>query len=305
MNKIVEWIKSNKLTTILIIGMLYLMFSTGISSHNLYSYTRTAKTMDNAPMYGLGGASEVYVDSAIDATSSYSKEFSSYDRKVVGTYNYDILVKDVSAVVNVVSDKVTELGGFVVSSNVYTPVSDSNTGYLTVRVPTDRLEAFKSSISENSVKIISESKSSSDITDYYYDTDARLETLIKTKAVYVAMLDNATDIEDILNIQGKIINIQADIDTVVGQKKYMEQSVSTTLVSISLATDELELPYAPGNKFRPDVAFKLAVRGLYGTMSSWGTKAIWIAVYSVIWGPLLIIFFVAKTLLAKKKKEII
>ncbi len=70
-------------------------------------------------------------------------------------------------------------------------------------------------------------------------------------------------------------------------------------VTIYLSTDEMALPYAPSNAWRPAVIFKLAVRSLIGSLRSLASVLIWIVVYSVIWLPILI----AILLLRKKIKS--
>jgi len=47
--------------------------------------------------------------------------------------------------------------------------------------------------------------------------------------------------------------------------KYFEQSAKLTKITVYLSTDELSLPYAPTNQWRPLVIVKEAFRSLIST----------------------------------------
>ena len=124
--------------------------------------------------------------------------------------------------------------------------------------------------------------------------NSRPSTLEKTKAKFEEILEAATEIQDILQVQREIINLQAEIDAVIGQQKYLEQSAKLARLTVYLSTDELALPYAPSETWRPVVIFRQAVRSLIYQMRKIGTALIWLAVYSVIWIPALLLIYYFK-----------
>ncbi len=81
----------------------------------------------------------------------------------------------------------------------------------------------------------------------------------------------------------------------------LEQNAKLAKLTIYLSTDEIALPYAPSETFRPTVVFKLAVRSLVGSLRDIATLAIWVVVYSVIWIPALILFKFIKRRFPKKE----
>ena len=108
-------------------------------------------------------------------------------------------------------------------------------------------------------------------------------------------MDKATRIEDLLNVQQQLVSLQQQIDSVKGQQKYYEQSAKLSLVNVYLSTDELALPYAPTNEWRPTVVFKEAVRSLIAHFRSLGSLLIWGVVYLPILIPVgLIIWYLKK-----------
>jgi len=213
------------------------------------------------------------------------------ERMVVQNSYLSLKVTNVTDNLKKVSQKAESLSGYMVNSSVSQP-EESTTANITVRVPADKLEDFLGFCRQLAVKVVSENLTGYDVTDQYTDTQARIDTLTLTKNKFEEILNKAVNIQDILQAQREIINIQEQIDSLKGQNKYLEQTSKLAKVTVYLASDELALPYAPQNSWRPSVIFKTAVRSLVSTARFLGTAAIWIGVFSVIWIPaLLIIYF--------------
>ena len=217
------------------------------------------------------------------------------NRMVISESYLSLLVKDVRASLNQIIQTVESMGGYMVTSYLNNP-QDAPTATLTVRVPSDQLQSALEQFRGLAVKVVSENLSGQDVTDEYVDNQARLETLEKTKAKFEEIFDKATRIEDILNVQQQIINLQSQIDAVIGQQNYLEKNAQMARLTIYLSTDELALPYAPSETWRPEVIFRQAVRSLIGHLRRLGTALIWLAVYSIVLIPtlLLVRYFMRK-----------
>src|SRR5690606_35568276 len=112
--------------------------------------------------------------------------------------------------------------------------------------------------------------------------EARLATLNQTKQIYQDMLGRATDVDEILRVQQSIFSVQDQIDSLQGQLQYLSNTTQSSLVTIYLSTDELSLPYAPGEPWRPQVVFKTAVRSLMMNLRGAADLVIWAVVYSPV-----------------------
>ena len=165
---------------------------------------------------------------------------------------------------------------------------------VTVRVPNTQLNSTLKYFRDLSIKVVSENLQGEDVTDQYVDNQAKLDTLNKTKAKFEQILDKATEISDILNIEQQLISLQSQIDGVKGQQQYLEKSAELTSITIYLSTDEFSLPYAPSDSWRADVIFKQAVRAAVGTLRQIGTVVIWVAVYAIFWIPALIVILLLR-----------
>jgi hypothetical protein len=177
----------------------------------------------------------------------------------------------------------------MVISSVANP-QDAPTGTVVVRIPSTQLNQALDYFHSLSIKVVSENLDGTDVTDQYVDTEARITTLEKTKAKYESILDSAHEISDITNLTQQILQIQSQIDSLKGQQDALTKNAQLAKITIYLSTDEIALPYAPSETFRPAVIFKLAVRSLISQLRAVATWFIWIAVYGVIWIPALILF---------------
>lgn len=215
------------------------------------------------------------------------------NRLLITDTNLSLVVTDVPKTIAQIETTTKSLGGFLVNSYLSKP-EEGASGTIVVRVPEDKRTDALASFRQFATKIVSESISGDDVTDQYTDLDAQLAVLTQTKAKFQEILAKAVSLNDLLNVQRELINLQSQIDSVVGQQKYLSQSAKLSKITLYLSTDELALPYAPDNSWRPTVIFKQAARSLISSFRQFGSLFIWIVVFIPIWLPILAIFFYLK-----------
>jgi len=296
MSRIIDWIKSHKLTSLLIVVLFYLL----IKNSTLPNYQM--RTLN----YGAADYSTKSIESAQSGMmmsrsiappatgGSYSQPVTQTQNRMVVADSYlSLVVKKVEDTHRQILMEVNELGGFMINSSVNNPQENANAS-LTVRIPSNQLETALKFFKSLSVKVVTENLTGEDVTNQYTDIEARLNTLNKTKIIFEDMLTKATLIPDILNVQREIMSLQDQIDSLKGQTKYLEENASMAKITIYLSTDELSLPYAPLDSWRPEQIMKEAVRSMISTLRLVVGFLIWIGVYAVIWVPVLIILLFIK-----------
>ncbi len=282
---IISWIKNHKLMTLLILIILYLVFS------------RNSNFPIVPPVPQMGVALPDYAGSpqtsrGVDMQNTMLEKRAaplSTDRLVIKNSNLSLVVNDVESTGDKIVSYAKGQGGFMVYVS-YSRPSESPFGQITVRVPSDKLDEALKYFKSLSIKVTSENLVGTDVTDQYVDIQARLAQLRKTQSKLSELLDKATQVQDILAVQQQLSSIQEQIDSLVGQQKALEQKAKLTEVTIFLSTDELALPYTPDTTFRPAVVFKQAVRSLLSTFRVGAEGAIWLAVYSVIIIPAYLLY---------------
>ena len=286
----VNWIKTHKLICVLMAIIIYLLAKNSIflprtylnSSSNQGNSVSSLQKMAPLPYVGGGNLNDIMPPSESAPNANIK------NRLVITNSYLSLQVSKVAVVQKQVIKKAEELGGYMVNSSIENP-SDVASATVTVRIPSKQLENALQYYRSLSIKVISENLQGDDVTDQYVDFAAQLKTYEKTKAIFEQMLDKAINVQDILQIQREIINVQASIDSIKGQQDYLEKNAEMAKITLYLSTDELALPYAPTDTWRPSVIFKQAVRSLVGTVRRIGSLAIWIGVYAIIWVPILLI----------------
>ncbi len=280
-----KWIKSNKLSSFLLLVVIFLLGkSLTIPLFGVSTLKMSAPTYSDS----VGVASLGMSRSLLPIPESANPNIPLTNRKTVTNSDFSLLVKNVKKSTQDIRSQAESVGGFMVNSSAQYPEGGA-TGYISVRVPSTKLETFLETIRNLAVRVVSENVSGTDVTDQYLDIESRLNTLTQTKSTFEDILSRAKNVDEILRVQQSIFQIQDQIDSYKGQKQYLENTTSTSLVSINLSTDELSLPYSPSQPWRPQVIFKTAVRTLMSSIQSIGTALIWLTVYSVLWIPALAI----------------
>lgn len=298
--------KKNKFATLLLLILIIILIRSKLNSSAIpltsstgTDYYGSSPTM----MRGIGGAPSPLgnADSGIISNTMMQKEVAPTDtsnRVVIQTSYLSLLVKDVRSSTDQILTYTKQIGGFMVNTYFNNP-GETPSGTVSIRIPTSQLNPALKYFRDLSLNVVSENLEGDDVTDQFVDNQARLATLNKTKTKFEDILEKATKIEDILNVQRELINLQSQIDAIQGQLQYMQKSADFTKITIYLSTDEFSLPYAPHDAWRPEVIFKQAVRSVVQTFRDIGTWIIWIGVYAIFWVPALIVLLIIKKKLSR------
>ena len=152
------------------------------------------------------------------------------NRIIIRTVNLDIEVDDVVDAIELISQNAQRDGGWVVG----TDRSSKHYGFIAVRVPAAKLDETLKWMRQVGVDVLSESSTSTDVTDEYYDLRSRAESLQATEEALLRLLDRAEKVEDALEVQRELAILQADIEAHLGRIKLLEETAAFSLVNISL-----------------------------------------------------------------------
>jgi hypothetical protein len=103
--------------------------------------------------------------------------------------------------------------------------------YITTRIPTKNMENFMNN-ARTLGKIENETKTGTDITEQYRDNVIRLESLKSVRNRYLALLENANAVKDILSIEKELERVNTEIEILEGRIKYAELSVAYSNITI-------------------------------------------------------------------------
>jgi hypothetical protein len=207
------------------------------------------------------------------------------ERMIVRSGDISLVVDDVTQAMQAITQLATSYDGYVVSSSV-SGEEEGMRGWIAIRVPDEKFDQALAEIRGLAVRVKEEVTNSQDVTEEYIDLEARLANAEATEQQYLALLEKAEDVDDILRIYDYLSRVRQEIEQIKGRMQYLERTASMSLISISLRPEFSEKPPVPPGWNALEI-FKSAARGLVITGQVLGTIAIWLLIFIPIWGTIL------------------
>lgn len=225
-----------------------------------------------------------------EADDSASAQGQVGERIVIRSARLAIVSKDVQKATEALKGYAQENGGFVVSANVESAESEAPTATVSFRIPADKLDAAVAFVRLQAVRVASESIAGEDVTEEYVDLTARLKNLTASETQLLAIMKDARKTEDVLAVRREIERVRAEIESLTGRKKYLDQSAKMSSVVVTIATDEASLPVVKTeDQWRPVVVMKQAAAALLDVLKFLVNVVIWAIVFVPVWGTAILV----------------
>ncbi len=139
---------------------------------------------------------------------------------------------DFENVESAIQNLTAEAGGYIESSSI-----GGSVGYrwanFTLRVPQEKFESFLAEIG-NTCHVTYQTTGSKDVTEKYYDTEARLATQTTKQERLLALLDKAEDIEDIIALETALAEVNYEIESLTGTLRNYDNLVGFSTITLML-----------------------------------------------------------------------
>lgn len=259
-------------------------------------FTEEYAEMEEAPSSGRGE------NTGINASADL------VNRMVIYNADLQIAVADPEASLKSVIQMAEEAGGYVVNSNIYQRYTESGSmprASLTVRVPAGRLNSIMAAIKALTPNpgedVISENISGQDVTAEFTDLTSRLRNLEAAEEALVALMEEAKDPQDVLDIFGELTYYRGEIEVVKGRMKYLEESAALSSLTVEIVAKASLQPITVAG-WEPKGTVKSAVEALINTGQLLADAAIWFGIYCLPFlVPLSIGVYILVRLLRKRK----
>jgi hypothetical protein len=201
------------------------------------------------------------------------------DRVVIHSANLSIVVPEPSASIQEIADLANEMGGFVVSSNLFqTFFSEANVSAdrasITIRVPSERLDEALDAIKAGATEVQSENVSGQDVTQEFTDLESRLRNLEAAEEQLLDIMSSATETEDVLQVFENLRRVSEEIEIIKGRIQYLSESARLSAISVELIPDVAAQPLDIGG-WKPEGTVKDAFTALIQALRFIGEAAIW------------------------------
>lgn len=211
---------------------------------------------------------------------------------IVYTGTLDLQVGEVRGAVDQADQLVAGLGGHVASSDSSTK---DNQDYATVtyRIPAEKWDEALAGLRAVGVKVLNESISSEDVTGQVVDLDARIANAKASETALQAIMDKATTIQDVLDVQRELTQVRGDIESMTAQRDTLANRAALATLTVSFATEVLQTQVATGGWDLGQVVDD-ALAALVRIGQSLATVVVWVLIVLVpIVVPVLLVLALA------------
>ena len=276
----------------------------------------SSKEMTSAATMGMveESAAEEYVTDEMYETETSAgsievgmeiSETAQVNRKLIRTFDIQIQTKEFDDVVAGVQKKVQELGGYIETSSIDSGSmyysSYNRYGYMTVRIPSDKLDGFVENVKETS-NVTSISESTEDITLNYVDVESRKTALETEQGRLLELLEKAETVEDIITIESRLSEVNYQLESYTSKLRTYDNQVDYSTVYISISEVDRETKVEP-KTFWEEVAEEFG-DSIYGLTRGLRNFAIWFlgsSPYIILWAVIIAAVVLVMKVIGKKK----
>lgn len=294
-----------------VVLLLAMFLLTACSAAQAPVFMEEASLPPTEPREAAGEFGNVSSDFSFDESASIPA-----NRLVIKNADLSIVVDDPSLSLDHIARLADEMGGFVVSANLYHTRLESGAevphATITIRVPAERLDEALTSIESESNRLpLTKNISSQDVTRDYTDLQSRLRNLEEAEAQLREIMASANKTEDVLSVYNQLVQVREQIEVTKGQIQYFEQSAALSAISVEILADEAVQPLTVGG-WQPGGVAKSAIQALINSIKFIGEALIWIGLFilpvllllAVIFLlPLYLVVRFVRSRRARRKKE--
>jgi hypothetical protein len=130
-----------------------------------------------------------------------------------------------------------DLGGYITAGETHLQEIDGvnyTVGWLTMRIPEDRFDDALNGV-DGLGERLSLNVSSQDVTEEYVDLEGRLQYWRTQEAFYQRLMNEATEIEDLVTIQTRMQDVLLNIEQIEGRLRYLDSRTSFSTLTVGLS----------------------------------------------------------------------
>lgn len=157
------------------------------------------------------------------------------ERKIIYTADIDLVVEDFQRMPEQVEALAKRFDGYVASSTVTGSPGSPRTGQWKLRVPVERYEELLAAARElGEVRRVS--VDSQDVSEEYYDVEARIRNKKKEETRLLELLEDATgELKDILAVERELSRVREEIERVEGRLRVLKDLTSLTTITLTIS----------------------------------------------------------------------
>jgi TolA-binding protein len=157
-------------------------------------------------------------------------------RLIVRVGSLELQVTDVPDAYRKTRELALRLGGYVGDSEFATDKDDRPTATVVLRIPADRYDEALDALRPLATKVVDERSQESDVTSQVVDLNARIVNLRATESALQKLMDRATKVSEVLEVQAQLTGVREQIEQLTAQKQLLEKQAALSTLTVILET---------------------------------------------------------------------
>jgi len=201
-------------------------------------------------------------------------------RRIVYNTTLDLVVEDFTETPRQVLALRDRFGAYVADSQVFGHSGSPRHAYWKLRVPVARFDDFLAAARELG-ELRNERQEAEDVTEKYYDVDARLRNKKKQEARLLELLaDRTAKLEDVVKVETEMARVREEIERLEGQLRLLENL--SAMATVTLQVQEIK-NYLPDESAGLSTRVGRAWSGSLDGLRSTGENALIVLAVLVPW----------------------
>jgi len=225
-------------------------------------------------------------------TAGEGFETADVERVVIQNADLSIVVIDPEVKMDEIGQMAEDMGGFVVSKNVFQTTTGNNIrvpeGNITVRVPAENLEEALEQIKADTVEVQNESRSGEDVTREYVNLQSRRRTHEQAAEQLSEILEEKTESEEVIEVFNQLVYHREQIEILTGQINYYEEAAALSAISVHVSAEETLQPLEIAG-WRPAGVARDALQTLINFFQGFANFLIWLIILIIPAGLLILL----------------
>ncbi len=180
--------------------------------------------------------------------------------------------------------QLSSVDGYVESADVVHRDDKVSSATLSLRIPADQLDAFVASCAKLGT-VLEESLRARDVTEEYYDAEARVLNARKLESRLLELLQTQThDVKDLLEVERELGRVRERIETIEGQLRLLDSQVALSKLVVKLTTQDR---FSAGKPSTLTGRIRRTLAGSWSGLVSAGQALVLLITALLPWSPII------------------
>ncbi len=221
---------------------------------------------------------------------------------IIRTGTLTLQVADLNAALAAAEKLVVDAGGYV-SAGQRSGDGERATASVTYRIPAARFETTLDALRGVGQKLLGEQLSSDEVTAQVVDLGARITNLRATEAALQKIMEQATKIPDILQVQDQLSTTRDEIERLTAQQQTLQQQAALATLTVQFGLPPAVAVEQVQQGWNPAAVADRASAALVGFAQSVAEAGIWLGILVLPIALLLGVPLLAFVLIARRRRR--